>query len=326
MENTLNTSEVTSLFNSYLGNSMAVGVTTYFIKTAEDPQVISVLETALDVAIFNTQEAKKLLNQFGHPSPEVFTDEDIDFKAPALYKDNVILFVKYILAQDAGPIYSVSFSESTSYDVRQYYLASLTKTSHFMNELVGLMEQRGLFHPKISVPVPESIGKVRKQSFVGGWLSGDRPLNTAEITQLVTNHRNLELQHEFLRSFAQVTSSKELKEHYKRGEKIAKKQMGIFQSLLQAYNLPNFPTWENEITDSTVAPFSERIMLYKLSVFVAATVSRYGTSLGTIMRKDIGVDFSRLMAETALYGEDTLNLMIKYGFLDEFPMAKVLPK
>ncbi|SEQ65442.1 Protein of unknown function [Virgibacillus subterraneus] len=91
---------------------------------------------------------------------------------------------------------------------------------------------------------------------------------------------------------------------------------------MTADELPNLPTWESEITDSTVSPFSERLMLYKISIFISSTVSRYGATLSLIMRKDIGVEFSRLLAEVSLYGEDTLNLMIEFGFLDQIPMAK----
>ncbi|MEC5423956.1 hypothetical protein QGM71_10685 [Virgibacillus sp. C22-A2] len=31
---------------------------------------------------------------------------------------------------------------------------------------------------------------------------------------------------------------------------------------------------------------------------------------------------TRLMSEVAIYGKDTLNLMIKHRFLDHFPLAK----
>ncbi|MFB4169578.1 DUF3231 family protein [Virgibacillus sp. JSM 102003] len=324
MENTnaLTPGEITNLWNSYLSNSMAVGVTSYFIGTAKDPEVVEWLEKALDLASFQVSGAKNLLDQSGHPLPQGFSSEDLNFKAPALYNDNIILFVKYILSEDAGPVYTIALSEAKRSDVRDYYLSVVTKLVNLINQLVALMEKKGLFEPKIHLPVPGNIEKVQKQSFAGNWLTGRRPLNAVEITQIKSNFINMELMHEFFRSFIQICSSTKLREHLIRGQEITEKHMDIFQSLLTADELPNLPTWESEITDSTVSPFSERLMLYKISVFVSSTISRYGTALGTIMRKDIGVEFSRLLAEISLYGEDTLNLMIEFGYLDQLPLAR----
>lgn len=306
-----------------MGNSMAVGVTRYFTKTATDPDLVEILDKhALDLAAYEVHEAKNLFEKSGHPRPQAFTSEDLNYDAPALFGDNMILLVKYILSQDAGTVYSVALSEATRSDVRQYYLTCITRTIKFLDEVVTLMERKGLFLPKIYLPIPGSIEKVHKQSFAGGWLAGRRPLNSQEIMEIVSLYRNLEVEREFLRAFIQITTSKKLAENFKRGEQMAKKQMAVLQKLLTEDDLPQQPTWESEVTDSKVAPFSERLMLFKISVFASSTVGRYGRAIATTMRKDVGVELTRLMGEIALYGEDTLNLMIELGFLDQLPLSK----
>lgn len=100
------------------------------------------------------------------------------------------------------------------------------------------------------------------------------------------------------------------------------KQLEIFQSLLSENGLPKLPTWENEITGTTVAPFSERLMLYKTTLLTSANASRYGVAMSTMMRKDLGVHFMRLLTEVLQYAEDGANLMIKNGFMDQLPLAK----
>ena len=62
-------------------------------------------------------------------------------------------------------------------------------------------------------------------------------------------------------------------------------------------------------------------MLYKISLLTASSVGRYGTALSTAMRRDIGVDYLRLMTELLKYGEDTIKLMIDYQYLEQMPMA-----
>ncbi|SEQ65421.1 Protein of unknown function [Virgibacillus subterraneus] len=164
-----NTNVLTPGENSYLGNTMAVGVTRYFIGTAKDPEVVEWLENALDLDSFQVRGAKSLLDQSGHPLPQGFSSEDLIYKAPALYNDNVILFVKYILSEDAGPVYTIALSEATRSDVRNYYLTVINKLVNLINQLVMLMEKKGLFEPKIHLPVPGSIEKVQKQSFAGNY-------------------------------------------------------------------------------------------------------------------------------------------------------------
>ncbi|SFB21864.1 Coat F domain-containing protein [Lentibacillus halodurans] len=230
--------------------------------------------------------------------------------------------MKYSLAEDAGTLYTVALAESTHADVRQYYYTCLTRTVDLIEELTGLMDKKGLLNPKIQVPTPGSIEKVQDQSFVGGWFSGNRPLNTMEITRITACFRHVEVKKELLNSFVQITSSKQLQKHFKRGEQLTKKHLEVMQDLLDRHDLPHLQTLESDVTDSTVPPFSDRLMLFKISVFVSMIMGHYATALSTVMRKDIGVDFGRLMSEIGLYGEDTLNLMIKMGFLNQMPLAK----
>lgn len=136
------------------------------------------------------------------------------------------------------------------------------------------------------------------------------------------NFKGAELHKEFLRSFAKVSPTKELREHFQRGAEMFQKHLDIFQSLLSENDLPKLLTWESEILDKNISPFSERLMLYKMSLMTASRAARYGTALSTIQSRDLGTHFMRVMTETLQYGEDCANLMIKYGFMNQTPLAK----
>jgi hypothetical protein len=166
---------------------------------------------------------------------------------------------------------------------------------------------------------------VKSQSYLGGLFFHHRPLNTAKIFHLVTNFQGTEVLSIFFKSFEQFNLVKEkgLQQHFNRGAEITEKQLEIFQFLLSKNDLPQLPTWESELTGSTISPFSERMILFKTAILLSATASRYGVAQSTVMRKDIGVDFMRLMNETLLYAEDSMNLMIKRGYFDQHPLAKV---
>jgi hypothetical protein len=248
--------------------------------------------------------------------------QDVDIKGPRLYSDNFILLTKYTLSQDANAVYSFSLSTSTHSDIRQFYESCLINSAKLHNQCADIIVKKGLHHPEIHIPEPERVEKVDKQRFLAGWLTDKRPLTAQEISALTFNFKGREVHKELLRSFAQIASSKELRGHFQRGVEICQKHLDIIQSILTENDLPKLPTWESEITDSTAAPFSERLMLFKMSALTAVGVNRYGVAIVTSMRKDLGVHFIRLMGELLKYGEDSMNLMIKYGYLDQPPMAR----
>lgn len=166
------------------------------------------------------------------------------------------------------------------------------------------------------------MDKVDNQSFLSGWFTDRRPLNVQEISQLEFCFKVTEHLKEFLKSFAQTSQSKVLRNHFQRGAEILQKHLVIFQDILSENDLPHLPTWESEITDSTVAPFSDRLMLFKIMLLTGIISVNYGTALSAMMRRDLGLHFIRLRTELLKYGEDSQNLMIKNEYLDQLPLAK----
>ncbi|WP_100404682.1 DUF3231 family protein [Bacillus solitudinis] len=318
----LTPSEITNLWNSYLTNTMTQWVTRYFIAKTQDEELHTILEYAEEIAVTEVNKAKTFLEEANHPLPQKFDKEDVDVNSPAVCTDNFSLFIKYNLTQIASIGYSLSLNTSTRKDIRSFYQECIKNSVELYNRLADLMVKKGLHHPEIHISTPNLAEKVRKQSFLAGWIGEIRPINSAEIGQLVYNFKSTEFQKTFLKIFAHITSSNELKNHFERGAVIYKKHLDIYQSILTENDLPQLPTWESEMIDTNISPFSDRIMLYKISLLTAETASRYGMSLATVQRRDLATHYTRLIAEVLKYGEDSLNLMIDFGFMDQIPLAK----
>lgn len=321
MTKELTAEEVSNLWSSYLTNTMSVYVSRYFVKSSQDEQVQKMLEYAEAMAAEEVEKSSQFFNEAGYPLPQGFSEQDVDMDCPPLYTDNSMLVTKYMLSKDALVVYALSLSSSTRPDIRQFYENCLLNTARLNNICADIVIKKGLHNPLFHIPEPERIEKVDKQSFLSGWFTDRRPINALEINQLTYNFKSMETQKELLRSFAQTTKTKELKEHFQRGVDIINKQQDILQGILSENGLPKLPTWESEVTDSTEAPFSDRLMLFKMSALTSTNAARYGTSLSTAMRRDLAAHYTGMMTGHLKYGEDTANLMIKYGFLDQMPMA-----
>lgn len=318
----LSPAETTSLWNSYLTNTMTLWVTRHFIVTSQDDELRSILQYAEEMAFTEVEKSKAFFEEANHPLPQKFSDEDVDVNGPALFSDNFVLMLKIALTQVAFSVYGVSLGTSTRRDIRLFYDDCIKNTSQLFNRLTDLAIKKGLHHPEIQIPIPDRIEKISKQSFIAGWFTDRRPLASSEITQLAASLRAIEVYKEVMRGFSQVTPTKELKEHFQRGADKYQKQIDVLQSILLENNLPQLPSWESEVTDTKVSPFSDKLMMYKMLLLTGATAGQYGANLASVLRKDLGAHYTRLMGEELVYGEDSVNLMIKYQFLDQLPLAK----
>src|SRR5699024_9578937 len=103
---------------------------------------------------------------------------------------------------------------------------------------------------------------------------------------------------------------------------IAGKHLEVFSSILSNnYLSEGTLNLTSEVTDSTVSPFSDKLMLYHITALIASGVGQYGASMSVSPRRDLGEKYARLSAEIALYAEDGANIMINKGWMEQPPKA-----
>lgn len=61
--------------------------------------------------------------------------------------------------------------------------------------------------------------------------------------------------------------------------------------------------------------------MYHKSVLGSTSIGVYGSAIGTCQRTDLGIHYARLLAEMAQYMKDGLNIMIKYKWVEQAPLA-----
>ncbi|UOQ92492.1 DUF3231 family protein [Halobacillus shinanisalinarum] len=121
--------------------------------------------------------------------------------------------------------------------------------------------------------------------------------------------------------FSQVVQSKDIRKYFQRGVSLCKRQVNIINNILSEENLPSPKRWESEISSSTIPPFSNKLMLYHIVVLVSAAMGFYGKGLSVAQRQDLALQYVRLITDIGKYAEDGANLLIKYGWMEQPPMA-----
>ncbi|MDQ0874494.1 hypothetical protein QFZ77_003153 [Paenibacillus sp. V4I3] len=154
--------------------------------------------------------------------------------------------------------------------------------------------KKGTFIRSPFIPIPKEVEYVQNQSYLAGLFGHGRPLNAIEINHIYFNLIQNQLGRSLLIGYSQVAKNEKVRDYFIRGRNIADKHVEIFGSLLSKEYLPSASAWDTLPTESTVAPFSDKLMLFHAATLNSAGIAHYGRSLGQSPRTDLGEIYIRL--------------------------------
>ncbi len=81
-------------------------------------------------------------------------------------------------------------------------------------------------------------------------------------------------------------------------------------------------TWAGKATDSTVPPFSDKLMLYTVNIMASSTMASNAFGMAFSSRSDLPGKLAVIMQDTANYARDGGRLMIQHKWLEEPPQME----
>ncbi|MFD1171164.1 DUF3231 family protein [Oceanobacillus picturae] len=318
----LTASEISTLWTAYQSDTMGICGVKHFLTNVEDEQIRLILEDTKLLLEEHITALKVFFNKEDHPIPQGFTEQDVNLSAPRLFSDR--LYLEYILNMTtiSLAVYSLALSVAERGDVIDYYAENLRKIKDLHIQSKELAKDKGVYIRTPHIPKPNQIDFVKKQSFLAGWFAERRPLIGTEIMNIVFNAKRNAIGHAVITGFSQVAKSKEVRGYFEKGGNIAMKQLEIFSSILHEDNLHEGSLLMTaEVTDSTVSPFSDKLMVFLVTSLIATGMGQYGASMSVSPRHDLGVHYSRLIAEIGKYSNEGANLMIDNGWMEQPPIA-----
>ena len=318
----LSSSELANIWTNYMNDTLAICTIGRFLAHVEDVEIKSTLEYALSLSHEHVKKLTSIFNEEQLQIPDGFSEKtDIILDSPRLYSDDFYLFYLQNIAKLGLAAYTLSLSNSARLDMWEYYTECLNESAKLLNKSSEIMLIKGTFIRSPFIPDQHKVEYVQEQSYLDGIFGKHRPMNVIEITNIYFNLTQNQLGRSLLMGFSQVAKTKAVREYFVRGRNIADKHVELFGSILSLEYLPSSSAWDTLPTDSTVAPFSEKLMMFHTITLIGAGVGHYGTSLGTSMRSDLSLHFTRIMAEVMKYAADGARLMIKQGWLEQPPHA-----
>jgi len=318
----LTSAEITHLWNTYMNDSGAICHLEHELNNCEDKEIKPLLLHALDISKSHIKKITDILEKESYPVPYGFKlNEDVDVRAPRLFSDSYYLIATNVLGKTGLNAYSTALPIAVRDDVYQFFSNCLSESDEIIRQTNEVMLSKGLYSKSPYFPAPENVDFVKKKNFLAGYFGEKRPLLGSEITNLYTNFQRNALGSATMIGYSQVANNSDVTDYILRGKEIAQKHCEIFGSYLNEHDLPSPTTWDAEVTDSTTHTFSDKKMLFYVTILTALSVGYYGASITASPRRDIGVMYSRLIGEILKYADDGAKLMIKYGWLEEPPRA-----
>ncbi|MFV8827499.1 DUF3231 family protein [Alkalihalobacterium sp. APHAB7] len=318
----LSTSEIADLWTTYMNDSMAICVLNHFLQHIKDQEIKETIQLALNFSEQHVHDIEFLFKQENFAVPHGFNlQDDVDLSAPQLFSDTFCLYYALSMAKIGGNSYTLALANSARMDIRKFFTKCTETTTQLFNKCADVMQEKGLFLRPPQMEGPTKVDYVKKESFLTGWLGDRRPLTCIEIMNLFFNIERNQLGKSLITAFSQVSENEEVVRYLIRGVQIASKQIEVFGSILSENELPAPMTWDTLPTSSTTRTFSDKLIMFHIAALTAASVSHYGTSLGTSPRRDLGVHYNRLMHEVIFFAEDGANIMIDQGWMEQPPQS-----
>jgi hypothetical protein len=318
----LTSAEIANLWTQYMNDSLAICILTHSIEKAKDEDIKGIFEFALSLAESHIVKITEIFNLNNFPIPKGFSiEEDINLNAPPIFTDAFMLDYMHVMTLLGLTGYAGAVATSSREDQIDYFTKCNIETMELHKRIVNVMLNKGLYSKPSRINTPSQVDFVDSQRYLAGWFGKKRPLNVIEISGMHFNMKKDVAKAVLELGFGQVCQTKEIQKYFERGKNICKNHFGTFSNMLTKEDLSSPKSWVSEVTNSTVSPYSDKLMLFHIITLVSAAIGYYGAGLSVSQRRDLAGEYASFMAEIGLYVEDGAQLLIKYGWLEQPPLA-----
>lgn len=317
----LTSTEITNLLTQFEQETMSICIGKYVLATVKDPQIRSVFQYSLEISEKHLKKMKEFFNKEKFPIPNGFTEKDVNLEAPPLFTDTFWLEYLHTLTHIGLSGYSLALSVSIRRDIRNYYYQCNIDAMEIYNQTVDILLSKGLYDPPPYFSVPKKAEYITSLGYTLDVLGKKRPINSAEAGNIYINLTMTRLAKGICLGFYQVTKNNEVRQYLEKVLHTINKNFGIFSSILREENIHVPQLLDTEVTNSTVAPFSDKLMMLKVGFLLGASLSYYGTALVASLRVDLIGHCEAAILRGLKLLPNWGTIIINNGWLEKLPDA-----
>jgi hypothetical protein len=322
----ITSSELGVLWLTYQEKTMILRILEYFIEKADDEKAKDIMTNLYgEIDNFVGIITETFKNE-GAIVPVGFTAQDVNKEVPKLYDNGFdIMFVRLLKEISMG-LHSLNITMSYREDVVLIFKELTAITQKYYNLSTQYLLEKGLLVKSPHVSMPKLVEFVKDNKYLGGLainpFSEKRSLNTVEVAQI---HHSIESNIcglQMITGFAQCANEEEVKNYLNEGAELAKSIVKELSETFLQDGIQTPQTSGGNATRSTIAPFSDKLMLYCTSLFCSFSMG--SGSLGTAfsLRNDLPAKMTIFMKDIFEYAHKGAKIMIKNGWMEEPPQME----
>ncbi|MBU9713466.1 DUF3231 family protein [Evansella tamaricis] len=323
MKNPISVSEVGTLWLMYQQKTLILRVLEYFLEKSDDQQAKNIMGGLWQNLDFYVKEIESLFEKEGITVPVGFTKGDVNLESPKLFDNGFdIMFVRVLKELSLG-MYTINLNMAYRKDIISLYESLTTMSNSVYKIATTYLLDRGILVTPPNVPPPKGNDYIERKNYLNGFHPFGQPRSLSDIEVGILHHgietNNIGFQ--LISGFAQCAEDKSIRKYFIKGKELAKKQIKIFEEILQKNDTPLSVTSGGNVTSSQMAPFSEKLMMYL--VYLLNGFGLVGSSFGTIfsLRNDLSMKSALIAKDIFVYANDGVEIMIKKGWLEEPPQT-----
>ncbi|MFC6604153.1 DUF3231 family protein [Ectobacillus funiculus] len=317
----LTSSEIGSLWAEYVNGTMTDVVNRYMVSIIEDEEIKAIFEDAIKTFEKQKKQLVTFIENEGFPVPIGFTESDLNKGAERLFTDIFCLNYLHIMTLHGLLGHSTALAVSVRKDLRYFYDSCDNDGKRMYHQTIELLLKKGNFQRDPLFYPAKNPEFVSSQDFTDGIFGKERGLTAIEIIGISFNLKKSVMAKTLSIAFSQVTQTKEVREFLTDSEKTADQQIQAFAKIMMADNLPVPKSWETEVTTSTNAPFSDKLMLYHTGFLFQTAQAYHGTGLAAAMRTDLVTTYERIILKNLMVIKKWFDLMVQNKWLEQPPLA-----
>ncbi len=318
-------SEFGALWVTYHKKTMILRFLEHFIHTSDNKKAKQLLTGLHGKLNSKVEEMKELIQKEGTVVPAAFSSEDINLDAPALFSEGFDIMFSRILKEISLGMYTLHIILSHRKDLLKLYKELSDLSQIYFAQFTEFLLEEGILQKPITVNLPKSTSFVTDKSYFKGshLLGGKRQLNVVEFGFLYHGIETNVIGMKLMEGFSQCAKDEEVKKYFLKGKELSKEMISETEKILLQNDIqPNIPSG-GTTTNSSVAPFSDKLMMYCAYLLSNFSIGGEGFGTGFSMRRDLNLKFGIFGKDTYEYMREGVSIMISNGWLEEPPKMDV---
>ncbi|RYG72486.1 DUF3231 family protein [Lentibacillus lipolyticus] len=323
---TITSSELGTLWLTYQEKTMILRMLEYFIAKADDEKAKDIMTNLHEELEMYVGKIVQIYEEEGAVIPVGYTAQDVNKDVPKLYDNGFdIMFVR-LLSEISIGLHSLNMTMTFREDINVLFEDLTAITQKYFRICSQYLLEKGLLVRTPYMSMPKSVEFVKDQSYLGGVplnpLSQKRTMNTVEISYV---HKAIESNltgMQLISGFGQCANDAEVKKFFHEGAELAKGIVKELSEVMIETNLSVPQTPGGNPTRSTVAPFSDKLMMYCTSLFCSFSMGSNSIGTAFSLRNDLAAKNMVFMKDIFEYAHKGAKLMIKNGWMEEPPQQK----